>query len=215
MLRPMHEMNGTWYPWSGTTNGNSPAAFVAAWRRIHDIFKREGATNVTWVWSVNALSVPTTRANRYAAFYPGDAYVDWTAISGFNGAASANGPGWQTYDSVYAAPVAYLTSLKKPICVAEIGTLGSGPDRAAWIADAYARIESTPRVKAVVYFDSRETGPHPQDWRAEAFPDSLAAFRTAVASPYWVSRAPTVLTHWVGSLDTTQSAFLLSFDPLY
>ena len=22
MLRPMHEMNGTWYPWSGTANGN-------------------------------------------------------------------------------------------------------------------------------------------------------------------------------------------------
>ena len=33
-IRPMHEMNGDWYPWGGTVNGNSPALFRAAWRHI-------------------------------------------------------------------------------------------------------------------------------------------------------------------------------------
>jgi mannan endo-1,4-beta-mannosidase len=215
MLRFMHEMNGSWYPWSGTTNGNSPAAFVAAWRRVHDIFVREGATNVTWVWSVNAHSVPPTTANRYAAYYPGDAYVDWTAISGFNGGGAADAPSWRPYGPIYAASIAYLATLKKPICVSEIASMGGGRERGAWIAHAYAGMRATPQVKAVVYFDSVEVAAGTEDWRVEAYPESLAAFRTAVAPPYWVSSPPAVLSGWVKSLDATQSSYLLSFDPLY
>jgi beta-mannanase len=42
-----HEMNGNWYPW-GTAH-TTAAQFVAAWRHIHDLFARVGATNVIWV----------------------------------------------------------------------------------------------------------------------------------------------------------------------
>ena len=54
-LRLNPEMNGNWLPW-GTKdgwNGNTNAEFVAAWRRIVDIFIQEEATNVTWVWCQN------------------------------------------------------------------------------------------------------------------------------------------------------------------
>ncbi len=71
MLRPFHEMNGTWYPWGGTVNGNKPAEFKKAWIHVHNIFREEGVTNVTWVWSINWKSYPNTYANRYAAYYPG------------------------------------------------------------------------------------------------------------------------------------------------
>src|SRR5450759_2073692 len=66
MIRLMHEMNGNWYPWSGFANGNTPQEFVAAWRHVHDLFVSEGATNVTWVWSINRESVPDTPANAFA-----------------------------------------------------------------------------------------------------------------------------------------------------
>src|SRR5437868_4024673 len=53
-----HEMNGWWYPWSVHLNSpaalakSKPATFIAAWRHIHDIFGKAGATNAKWVWTV-------------------------------------------------------------------------------------------------------------------------------------------------------------------
>ncbi len=50
-LRFNCEMNGNWqFPWSSQLNGNIPADYVKAWRRVRDIFTRVSATNVTWVW---------------------------------------------------------------------------------------------------------------------------------------------------------------------
>ena len=49
-----HEMNGNWYPWG--TAQTTAAEFVAAWRHIHDVFARAGATNVIWVWNPNVIN---------------------------------------------------------------------------------------------------------------------------------------------------------------
>ena len=49
-LRFAQEMNGNWYPWAETFNGNR-GEFAKAWRRVWRIFRREGAANVEWVWS--------------------------------------------------------------------------------------------------------------------------------------------------------------------
>jgi hypothetical protein len=61
-LRFNHESNGWWYPWGeGKTetgaiiNGNSTGDFIKAWRHVHDIFVSVGATNVTWLWSMNNM----------------------------------------------------------------------------------------------------------------------------------------------------------------
>ena len=67
-LRPMHEMNGNWYPWAGTVNGNSPKLFRAAWRRMHRIFAKQRARNVRWVVSPIVENVPRTRANRFQRY---------------------------------------------------------------------------------------------------------------------------------------------------
>ena len=53
LLRFAEEMNGNWFPWSEQTNGNTAGQYVQAWRHVHDIFTRVGATNVSWVWSPN------------------------------------------------------------------------------------------------------------------------------------------------------------------
>jgi mannan endo-1,4-beta-mannosidase len=215
MLRPMHEMNGDWYPWSGTTNGNSPAQYVAAWRRLHDIFEAEGATNVTWVWSINHVSVPSGPGNSYAAYYPGDAYVDWTAVSGFNWGKSSPYSSWGAFSHWYTAPLAYLRTLRKPICIAEFGTVEQGGDKAAWLRDAYARVAADPAIDAIVYFDSVEHDSGTQDWRVDSSARSAAAFRAAIAPAYFVSAPPAVLPKWVDSLDARQQRYLTSFDPLY
>jgi beta-mannanase len=46
-------MNGTWSPWAVGVNGNTAAHYVAAWRHVHRIFTKVGATNATWVWCPN------------------------------------------------------------------------------------------------------------------------------------------------------------------
>lgn len=215
MLRPMHEMNGRWYPWSGTTNGNSPAQFIAAWRRMHRIFQEEGATNVTWVWSINHESLPATKSNGYASYYPGDAYVDWTGISGFNGATSPRSKQWRLFGQRFKSSLAYLRTLKKPIVIAEIASLGNGPDKAAWIADAFATLRKTPEVKGIVYFDSNETRTFPENWRVDSSKESLAAFREAAAPSFFMGSVPPVLYKWAHSLSAEEWRFLLAFDPLY
>jgi len=70
-LRTMHEMNGNWYPWGPTVNGNSAQLFREAWRRMHDIFTARGATNVRWVWSPLNIDVPGTAGNTLEDLYPG------------------------------------------------------------------------------------------------------------------------------------------------
>lgn len=215
MLRPMHEMNGNWYPWSGTTNGNSPAQYVAAWRRLHDIFEQEGATNVTWVWSVNHESVPSGPGNAYASYYPGDAYVDWTAISGFNWGTSSPYSAWDSYSHWYDKPLAYLRTLGKPICVAEFACVEQGGDKAAWLKDAYARVAADPAIRAIVYFDSIEHDSGTQDWRIDSSARSLAGFRAAIAPAHFLAGTPPELTGWVDRLDARQWQYLASFDPVY
>ena len=81
LLRFAWEENGNWTAWSPGVNGNTADSFVAAWRHIHDIFEQEHATNVQWVWAPNVAYVGSVP---FSAIYPGDAYVDWMALDGYN-----------------------------------------------------------------------------------------------------------------------------------
>jgi hypothetical protein len=49
-----HEMNGNWYSWGA--GHASPGALVAAWRHVVTVFRTVGATNVTWLWTVNSTN---------------------------------------------------------------------------------------------------------------------------------------------------------------
>ena len=217
MIRLMHEMNGNWYPWGGTVNGNSPAQYVAAWRRVHRIFAEAGATNVTWVWSMNHESVPSTDANRFAAYYPGDGYVDWVAVSGFNWGSASPYSTWRTFDQRYRVPLAYLKTLRKPVILAELGTVEQGGSKAAWISDAYAQIRTRhPEIKAVVYYNSLEKGPKlAQDWRITTSSASTRAYRSAVAAPHFVAGPAPQLDAWKTALTTDNWTYLRSLLPVY
>jgi hypothetical protein len=61
-----HEMNGTWYSWG--YGHASPATFVAAWRHVVQVFRAEGAANVTWLWA--AASEPQDRPRSRPAISP-------------------------------------------------------------------------------------------------------------------------------------------------
>lgn len=218
MIRLMHEMNGNWYPWSGFANGNTPQEFVTAWRRVHDIFANEGATNVTWVWSVNRESVPNVPANSFAAYYPGDAYVDWVSMSGFNWGPSLPGTSWLPFDYWFTQPLAYLKTTGKPVVLSEFGCIEGGGDKGAWITDAYAKIASQhPEVKAVVYFDLLDLRPNGQqmDWRIESSSGSLGSYKEAVGSPYFLGAPSSTVSTWTAGISNAGWSYLRSLKPLY
>lgn len=187
-IRLGHEMNLSGSGFQQGVPGDTPAEFVDFWRHVVTIFRQEHATNVEWVWSPN---VDCAGACPFAAYYPGDAWVDWVALDGYNYAA-VDGVPWMTFDQVFGSSYAELSSLtSKPMMIAETASAEQGGDKAQWIAQTYARISTAyPRVHAVVWFNRvKET-----DWTVSSSAASLAAFRAVVASPTYSGSASSLLS---------------------
>jgi beta-mannanase len=199
LLRWGHEMNGDWYAWSGKRNGgpatdqfgdsqkaDGPERFVAAYRYLHKLFDEEKATNVLWVWCPNvAMTGPLGEPwNAIANYYPGDEYVDWLCMDGYNWGTSQNWSHWQTFDSVYQPTYRQLQALNasKPMMIGEFASSEKGGDKAAWIADMFKRIPSAyPQIRMVFWFNlNKET-----DWRMNSSEASLQAVRQGFADPIW------------------------------
>jgi hypothetical protein len=173
MVRFGHEMNGTWYPWAGSND--TPDAFVAAWRHVVSLFRADGATNVKWVWAPN-----TEEGSKYpiAPYFPGDSWVDYVGLDGYNWGSSANK--WESLKEVFAASYATVTSLStKPVIITETSSSETGGDKAAWIRSGFMTTipQSFPRVSAVIWFNKSQE----DDWRLNSSTASLDAYR-AVAS---------------------------------
>jgi hypothetical protein len=189
-LRLDHEMNGIWYPWSPGRGTSTAANFVAMWRHVHDIFVREHATNVKWVWSPNVLCGGCTAMSKV---YPGDAYVDWAALDGYN-FGTTDGHQWQSFDQIYKASYDLIrVTSRRPLMIAEIGTVERGPragqTKAAWITDAMAAIRTRyPAIRAFVWFEQNNGGG--QDFRLRSAAANLTAFRKAIAPSVFVSGPP-------------------------
>lgn len=174
-LRPNHEMNGDWYPWSERTNGNKPGEYVQAWKHMKDIFTSEGVTNVMWVWCPNVnYSGSTPLIN----LYPGESYVDWTCMDGYNWGYD-NG-GWQSFTQIFGSTYQQLTALSsKPIMIGETASAEQGGNKGLWIANAYgSAIDSMPRIKAINWFNANKE----RDWRINSTQSSLNAFTQAVTN---------------------------------
>ena len=182
-LRFDHEMNGAWYPWSETANGNSTGEYALAWRHVHDIFTSVGATNVTWVWSPNVTS---KRSQPLDGLYPGDAYVDWVGMDGYNWGPNPvrHAAPWISFARLFGPTYDTLGTLAptKPVMIAEIGTSEYGGSKARWIADALSAstLDAFPRIGALVWFN---WAPEGVDWKIESSPAAQSAFATSIASP--------------------------------
>jgi hypothetical protein len=171
-LRFAPEMNGDWQPWSEGRNGNKRGSFVAAWRHVHDVVASTGATNIRWVWCPN---VPYSGTQPMAAFFPGDAYVDYVGLDGYN-FGSAKSTGWRTYEQVFGAGLAEISRLSaKPVVLAEVASADRGGDKAAWISSFIDSISRDQRIAAAVWFDWVK-GP---DYRMDSPPAALTAFQGA------------------------------------
>jgi hypothetical protein len=179
------EMNGNWEPYGTAPPArNKPADFVAAWRHFHRIADRAGASNITWVWVPNVD--PYHRFTPYDQLYPGDAYVDWTGLDGFNW----GGSDWMTFSQLYEISYHDLLTLapSKPIMISQIGSAERGGSKASWITDVLSTQlpQNYPRIKALIWFNWRIYQKKAwSQWPIESSGTARSAFAAAIASPYY------------------------------
>lgn len=183
-LRFNWEMNGTWFPWSEGANGNQPGEYVRAWQHVHDIFVEVGAENVTWVWCPNVINPNTLPME---SLYPGDQYVDWLCMDGYNaGTFPAVGDRWRSADELFGNTYFALQALSqdKPIMIAEMATTEFGGSKPSWIRNALTHTvpELFPQVKAVIWFNWNIRG---MDWAIESSPEAQQAFAESIASSHY------------------------------
>jgi mannan endo-1,4-beta-mannosidase len=172
-LRLAHEMNGNWYKWSAPVGNNRPAHYVAMWKHVKDILDSYGldANHVQWVWSVNNTDSDNVNfpAERY---YPGNNYVHWVAIDGYNwgDSTSVQTPTttWKTPSQVFDPMVTRLRFLtNKPLAITEVGctTQKTGVNgvvaKGQWITDFSTKVVRND-VKMVVWFNEDKE----RDWAA-------------------------------------------------
>lgn len=188
LLRFGPEMNGCW-----DTYSCQPSKFVAVWRHIHDLFAAQGATNVQWVWCPN---IDWDGHHPFAAYYPGNAYVNWLGLDGYNKAWSS----WQRFDQIIGSSMKELTAINGslPVMVGETASSDATPaetqrgqTKAAWITDTYSRaIGQYASIRAVVWFDQDKSSEEhcPCNWQVDSSQTAMSAFATAVAAPQYLSK---------------------------
>jgi hypothetical protein len=179
-LRFDWEMNSNWFPWAEYANGNAPGQFVAAWRHVHDIFTSVGATNVTWVWCPYAHGRP--RFGALSRYYPGDEYVDWTCLDGFNWATNAvNSQPWRSFDEILWSsykPITTRIAPRKPMLLAEFASGGKSRRKSEWIRQMFADLRTKyRRIRGLIWFEQIDRG---VEWPIETAPKVTKTFRQGI-----------------------------------
>jgi Glycosyl hydrolase family 26 len=174
LLRFAHEMNGNWYPWGR----RSPRTYKAAWRHIVRIFRANGASNVKWVWTPYEDS-----GGRFPfrAYYPGDSWVDWVGLDGFNWGGRR---GWHSFGEIFGHSLHVLSRLSsRPAMIAETGSSEIGGSKRRWVRRALTReLPRLRQVRALVWFSRPFNG---IDMRVDSSSGALRALRRAIRLPVY------------------------------
>ena len=176
------EMNGPWEDW-GPTHATA-AQFVSAWRKIHDLFAQAGATNVTWVWTVNQINGVKAPLRPY---WPGASYVNWIGIDGYWwGPDSSAG---LTFSSIFKSTLTEVRQFTNgPTLIAETG--GAPGYKLTAVNDLFYGVEHTPGMLGFVWFNVNTRA---ADWRLQDSPTAITAYRSEAKMANFTGRhAPTL-----------------------
>lgn len=167
IIVPFGEMNSDWYPWSGTINNNTSAKHVAAFQYVRKFFT--SVPNVKFAWAPNNDSVPDVVGNQISDYYPGDEFVDYVGVDGFN-----FGNPWQSFTDVFNRSLTSVEKYNKPVIIFSMSS-APGIGKADWIKTGLGtEIYKHSKLIGWIWFNENKE----KDWRVNSDPDSLNAFKS-------------------------------------
>lgn len=198
VIRWAWEMNGDWMPYSPVYVGHdgpsshcrSPDQFISVWRYVVRLQRTVPATNIQWFFCPNATDTGGIALER---FFPG---VDYAQIVGYDSYNTLNTHYMSALQTLQGFTASDQGNAYDRVCqlhptadvwIGETGCLdaddpkepsrvAAGHPKAAFWRALFA-VKGLPRLKTIVFFDAKGT----RDWRFDSSPQSLAAFRTAIA----------------------------------
>lgn len=175
-------------PENDTAAYGTAAEYVAAYRRVVDIFRSHGVTNVGFTWTMMAWSFNDRSGVDIDAWYPGDDDVDFVAADGYNWSPGRTGSGWTSFSTVFDDADAFAEQHAKPWIVAEYGVQedpAAAGHKAGWFRDMLNTVKRWPALKAVLYFDSTKA----YRWDTDSSVSSTTAYREIANDPWFAAGA--------------------------
>ncbi len=185
------EMNITSYGYEPTGGaGTGGPSFVKAWQRVWSLFNAAGASNVAFVWCPNTNS--PFDPHSWRPFYPGDAYVDWIGVDGYNWGTS-DFPVPSTWQTAYQVFHVFVEDWKtnfggvggaaKPLMIGETNCYEGGGSKSWWYTDlaGYVRMNG---IKCVGIYNTNESTSR-IDWRWDSDAAATEAMVEIANDPYF------------------------------
>jgi hypothetical protein len=169
IIRFAHEMDGSWYPWSGR-----PEAYRQAFRRIVEVFRRAGAES-------RFMFSPAWAMPEVVHYYPGSDVTDYVGVTVLDFGREFP-EGGKTFSELFSPQYPVLRAFGKPIILAEVAVNRSGGYQAEWLAGMFWSLKTDfPEVAAVVYFDGGRDRLRPQvDWSLNRDGRTLGVLRAGL-----------------------------------
>lgn len=181
-LRPLHEANGDWYTWGTGTDGvnNSSDKVAEAFRYIVKRFRAIDVPNVKWVWTTNASN--SGAGSSLTGAYPGDEYVDYNSIDGYNWGAAQSWSSWQSFSSVFSKAYNALSAYDKPLFIAEFASSEKGGNKAEWINEMFRDLPTKfPKIIGLMWFSQSKEN-NEGDWALNTSDAAVEAWKKGISA---------------------------------
>lgn len=167
--------------------------FREAWRHLHRLYVREGATNAVWVWVMTGRKQNLVNAG---ALWPGNDVVDWISWNVYNRSGCRTGriaeSGFVSfeaqmrifYDWVHREGRGFGIDESKPMMISEFGSVvypGDPQKTANWYSKIPGVLAKYPQIKAVQFWNSSVGA---CDYRIDQDPRVRKAYGVAGRDPY-------------------------------
>ena len=133
-----------------------------------------------WVWTPY---VETDENIPFRRFYPGDRYVDWAGVDGYNWGGRFP---WKSFRGLYARSYRDLLRLTdRPLMIGEVGCGEIGGSKSRWLRLMLRRdLPQMSHFRAVVWFDDIDVK---GDLRIDTSYSALRSFRRWTSPPLYAS----------------------------
>ncbi len=186
-LRFAWEMNIKPNEWSLFYTRSTPSDFIKAWRHIHDHISSKSESNIKWVFCPNVLN---GNATDFEKMYPGDEYVDWTCLDGYNWGTTQSWSKWQSFDQIYDESYQRLVKIApdKPMMIGEVNAASEGGDKSVWFRDMllWQIPFRYPNIQAVVLYNENRSLQEGVDWTIKYGDNGQKTLKWILRLPfYW------------------------------